>query len=271
VGHRHNCHNAVSLIAGRVSACQVRLLQATRHQSQRSLPRVLHDRLSSAKKVTARSRSAAPKPATPAAAMATATTPAASADAKHADLSARQVALIGLAGVLVSAVFSILTGLVTANLAGASAARVTSQQLSGETEKSRAEFLRGQRQVLYSKIIADQRRLRDSETAMKTYLSAPPKQSTDEDVSNNMKNTRSLLYVFFDDVAVAEIVASEDVTQEVRKLRGTHTEICDDLDLLISQGPDANDLRNRLGGLEKIRVETIRALYKSARKDMGAE
>jgi hypothetical protein len=197
--------------------------------------------------------------------------PAASADAKHGDLSARQVALIGLASVLISAVFSILTGVVTANLAGASAAKVTTQQLSGETEKSRAEFLRGQRQALYGKIIADQRRLRDSESAMKDYLSAPPKQSTDEDASNKLKNTTSLLYAFSDDVATAEILASEDVRQEVRKLRETHNKICADLGRLISRGPDANDLRKELGELENKRVETVRALYQSARKDMGAE
>jgi hypothetical protein len=181
------------------------------------------------------------------------------------------VALIGLAGVLISAVFSILTGVVTANLAGNSAARVAAQQLSGETEKSRSEFLRGQRQALYGKIITDQRRLRDSETAMKNYLSAPPQQSTDEDASNKLKDTKSLLYAFWDDVATAEILASEDVRQEVRSLRDTHNETCDDLERLISRGSDANDLRKKLDELEGKRMETVRALYQSARKDMGSE
>lgn len=38
-------------------------------------------------------------------------------------------------------------------------------QLSGETDRSRAEFLRGQRQVLYVQVISDYEKLRAAEYA----------------------------------------------------------------------------------------------------------
>ena len=43
--------------------------------------------------------------------------------------------------------------------AAKAASDTVTQQVSGETDKSRAEFLRGQRQALYSRIIADERKL----------------------------------------------------------------------------------------------------------------
>jgi len=51
----------------------------------------------------------------------------------------------------------------TARTAADAAVKAVSVQLSGETEKSRAEFLREQRRILYSTIIADEIRLHKAE------------------------------------------------------------------------------------------------------------
>ena len=50
------------------------------------------------------------------------------------------------------------------------AAKNVRTQLSGETEKSRAEFLRGQRQTLYTKIIVDETALKQAESETYRYL-----------------------------------------------------------------------------------------------------
>ena len=47
--------------------------------------------------------------------------------------------------------------------AAKAASDTVTQQVSGEPDKSRAEFLRGQRQALYSRIIADERKLFEME------------------------------------------------------------------------------------------------------------
>jgi hypothetical protein len=69
-------------------------------------------------------------------------------------ISTRQAALIGLVGVLVAAFLSVLAAVISARLAGEAAARTTALQLSGETARSRAEFLRGERRVLYARVVA---------------------------------------------------------------------------------------------------------------------
>ena len=47
------------------------------------------------------------------------------------------------------------------------------QELEGETKKSRAEFLRGQRQVLYSKIVEYDRQLFEAETECEFAIAEP--------------------------------------------------------------------------------------------------
>jgi hypothetical protein len=49
------------------------------------------------------------------------------------------------------------------NKAGENAVKATNVQLNGETDRSRAEFLRGEQLVLYSKVITAEQLLRDTE------------------------------------------------------------------------------------------------------------
>jgi hypothetical protein len=56
-------------------------------------------------------------------------------------ISTKQAAMIGLVGVLLAAVISVVAGVISARIAGDEAARTTALQLSGETERSKAEFL----------------------------------------------------------------------------------------------------------------------------------
>src|SRR5215213_6481719 len=76
-----------------------------------------------------------------------------------AAISTKQAALIGLVGVLLAAVLSVVAGVISAHLTGQAAARTTALELSGETERSKAEFLRGQRRELYVRVASHVRTL----------------------------------------------------------------------------------------------------------------
>jgi hypothetical protein len=74
-------------------------------------------------------------------------------DARATALSTKQAAIIGAIAALLSSALTIPTTLIAASRAGDTALQTTMTQLSGETEKSRAEFLRSQRQRLYISVI----------------------------------------------------------------------------------------------------------------------
>jgi hypothetical protein len=129
------------------------------------------------------------------------------------------VAIIGLIGVLISAAFSVLTGVVTARLAGSSAANVTAQQLAGETDKSRAEFLRGQRQILYSKIVADENEIFNAEWKTENTLitDGPRKAGQQLDVARDLEVKSWETYQ-----AQVEILASGDFKSCFARLHLIH-------------------------------------------------
>lgn len=79
----------------------------------------------------------------------------ASADAKHASVSAKQVAIIGAIAGLLSAAISVPTSIWNTNRTSETATHNVELQVASETQKSKAEFLRGKRQILYVQLAID--------------------------------------------------------------------------------------------------------------------
>lgn len=84
---------------------------------------------------------------------------------------------------VVSGVLAIVGTIVGGVIAGSSASSTVERQLSGETEKSRAEFLRTQRQSLYAKIIGHEQDLLEAEDH---YLTAMGTATFDIEVHNRL-------------------------------------------------------------------------------------
>jgi hypothetical protein len=68
----------------------------------------------------------------------------------------RNAALVAAVAAILAAALALVGTLWSARVAAQAAIDSVSQQLSGETERSRAEFLRGQRQVMYTKMVKDE-------------------------------------------------------------------------------------------------------------------
>jgi hypothetical protein len=68
-------------------------------------------------------------------------------------VSTKAAAIIGALAVVLSAVVSVTASIITANITADAALETTSTQLEGEAERSRAEFLRTERQELYGSFL----------------------------------------------------------------------------------------------------------------------
>jgi hypothetical protein len=92
------------------------------------------------------------------------------ADAASAARSARIAAKAAIAAAVIGVAGIIIGGFMSAGASDRAAEKTANStlesvkvQLAGETDKSRAEFLRTQQQVLYSKVITAEQALRDAE------------------------------------------------------------------------------------------------------------
>jgi hypothetical protein len=74
-------------------------------------------------------------------------------------VSNKQVAVIALIGVLVTAAASFWSAELGSRRSSQSATATIERQLNGESDRSKAEFLRGQRQEVYGWIVTDEREL----------------------------------------------------------------------------------------------------------------
>lgn len=86
-----------------------------------------------------------------------------SEDARLSAVSGRQIAIIGAIAGIVSALVAVPVTIWSTNAAGQNAIETVRTQLAGETEKSRAEFLRERRRVLYSDVVTAEKVLQDTE------------------------------------------------------------------------------------------------------------
>jgi hypothetical protein len=133
-----------------------------------------------------------------------------------------QVAFIGAAAVLLAALLSVLAAVISANLAARAAARNTSETMTGETERSKAEFLRSQRQRLYAKIVADEDALISEESSWQQNL-LYSLLTNEGDYDAQKKRVNDLLSAFTRDRAPLEVIGSAPVRQIYDKLLDSHT------------------------------------------------
>jgi hypothetical protein len=106
-------------------------------------------------------------------------------------------------------------------VAAKSAAETVTKQVSGETEKSRAEFLRGQRLVLYSKILTDEQRLMDAENAVDSWQPIDGPKNFDERLKTVGLRRRALQA----DMSSAQILASKEFIHDLDALYRSHQNI----------------------------------------------
>jgi hypothetical protein len=160
-----------------------------------------------------------------------------------------------------------------ARTAADAAVKAVSIQLSGETEKSRAEFLRDQRRILYSTIIADEIKLREAE------------QKRDHDIVNSagsralpvpvrikpMSPVAKQLSKLNQDKPSAEIIASPPVRARLATLYEVHQNIVTILTFMSTRGSKSDSDYARLLQLEGEREKAVDAFCQAARSDMGSE
>jgi hypothetical protein len=143
-------------------------------------------------------------------------------DAEISARSTKHAAWVAAGAAILAAILSIGGAYWSAERAARSASETVSKQVSGETEKSRAEFLRAKRQELYSKVIADEGELSqmENEILKKAYENsqakvkpAPPKSL--DDFLRPLDSKRKSLER---DRSVIDILASDGVRDAYSKL-----------------------------------------------------
>jgi hypothetical protein len=169
-------------------------------------------------------------------------------------VSNRQVALIALAGVLVSAGLSFGSAELVSRRTTESATATIERQLNGETERSRAEFLRGQRQILYSQIIADERKLVEVEDQNEEW-------SNNRELLIAQSNIQRQFNQLKGHAPTVEIIASKEVGEQFAKLIDIRGQMIEQM----RQGGGAD-----MGPMRQQQDEVLSAFYRAARKDMGA-
>jgi len=204
--------------------------------------------------------------------------PAPSPDAHHAAVSTRQAALIGAVAVILSALIAIAASYISASLASTSTLRAASLQVSGENDRSRAEFLRGQRQVLYAQVLDHERALNG---AVELYSS----QDVDERESKLEPIVQSFVKAkrnFDDDESSIMILGSDGAIKQYRSLNEAYVVYFDALESVfegtlapsVATGSTSPDPTGRSADPVEAASENLRrerdAMLMAFRADMGA-
>jgi hypothetical protein len=175
-------------------------------------------------------------------------------------------ALLALGGTLWSAHLSAKASDKAAQTAADAAVKTVSVQLSGETEKSRAEFLRGQRITLYSTIIADDIALHEAERHTYTELMKTPKSKKIKSIDRVNKQLAKLNQ----DRPTAEIIASLPVRNALAALYEVHGREAAQLTLMSFRDRKSGD-PEKFSAIELDRQRSFDNFCEVARKDMGSE
>jgi hypothetical protein len=186
-------------------------------------------------------------------------------DAEISARSTKHAAWVAAGAAILAAILAFGVTWWSAEKAADSTAETVATQLSGETEKSRAEFLRGQRQVLYSTAITHERELYRAEFETDDAMG-------EAEVSRLFKRVLELKSKLDQDAATAEIIASEPVREQLRLLSLQHGKIRGIMQGGIEsryRGTESyNDARLKLN---EERWKIVDAFYLAARKDMVSE
>jgi hypothetical protein len=185
-------------------------------------------------------------------------------------VSTKQAAYIGLVGVLLSAILSIVAGLISAKLAGDAAANTVAQQQSGESERSRAEFLRGQQQVLYASLVNAHESAQAREGAWGRAVLARK-----ANAKGLERSARSVAAQFDERDGEVEVIASMAVVNAFDDLNKVHRERINvtraHADLVSRNAPQAerDESVKKLRGVISEQGASEDKLFGLMRKDLG--
>jgi hypothetical protein len=187
------------------------------------------------------------------------------AAAHIAGQATKRAAVITLVGVLVSVVLSTGASIFISDRTADSAANTMQQQLSGETDRSRAEFLRGKRQVLYSTIVAHETAIRNAEDKLVADIVRTRRHniSTDSLWAQYAKLER--------DEPPAKIVASPPVRAQLEALTKTQNSARSHFKMMSLKGTVDDDASVWISRYQGKRQKTFDAFCQAARKDLGSE
>ncbi len=187
------------------------------------------------------------------------------AAAQIAGQATKRAAVITLVGVLVSVVLSTGASIFISDRTADSAASTMQQQLSGETDRSRAEFLRGKRQVFYSTIVSHEIAIGKAE-----------KKLVDEIVKTRRHNISTdplwAQYVKLErDEPPAKIIASPDTRAQLAALTKTQNSARAHFKLMSLKGEVDEAAMDWIYRYQDKRQKAFDAFCQAARKDLGSE
>jgi hypothetical protein len=176
--------------------------------------------------------------------------------------SAILAAVLALVGTFWSAHRSSTASERAAATAADAAVKAVSVQLSGETDRSRAEFLRGQRRVLYSTIIAHETEIREAERKLAKDIEDAPRPGVSVDrlwaQYANLNRDRP----------PAEIIASPSARAQLAALTDYQNSAKAHFKSMSLKG-EVN--QEWIWKYEGKRQKSFDAFCQAARKDMGSE
>jgi hypothetical protein len=196
-------------------------------------------------------------------------------DAKLSQVSTIQAAGMGAIATLVAAVIALGAATWSGRIAANAAVKAASQQQTGETDRSRAEFLRGQRQDLYGSVAAHEQALNESQESFIDHA----RDLTSPQLRALLKDGRNppLLQTLENDQFRMEILGSPKVRATFSKLISAQLQRQDYFRRtlrLLSIKSDWDILRPRYERQDLMQVEIAeleRQLMTNARLDMGSE
>jgi hypothetical protein len=188
-------------------------------------------------------------------------------DAEINALSTKHAAWVAAGAAILAAVIAFGGTWWSAGVAAKAASETVTKQLSGETEKSRAEFLRGQRQILYAKIVVAEAAVKrgQDQTFDATFENIPKVRI------QNYLATRELQGKFETDyLGSAEIIASEDFKSCYFRLIFNNEDAARQASSFIFGTPQRRkQAQAKFSEIYNEREANLLKLYEAARRDMG--
>ena len=202
--------------------------------------------------------------------------PEPSPDAKYTAVSVRQAAVIGLVGILVSAFFSVVAGVVSASLAARSAVSTTTQQLSGETDRSRAEFLRDKQLNVYATAISHEEGWPESLWTYHAVTTRMSQEKITHEFLNPNQTIRQSTSALDADEASMRLLASDQTLSAFHDLQTAKSNAYSALYRIIEERAAGRGDKQNLDAASKdfrdryqVAVDAESEFYQATRRDMG--
>jgi hypothetical protein len=175
-------------------------------------------------------------------------------------------------GLVATLIAALIGGLMGAVVSGAFALANTNRQIGGESERSRAEFLRSQRQESYGQFINDMNMLSVAEQRLRTAIEGAignQKRATeDATVSQALAAVKDAQIAAQRDYAEIRVVGSQDATDAFgAQFLRDHELYVDDM----MSATDLATLRQSYEYGEQEFASRLESFLVVARRDLGAE